>query len=232
MLTIHKKTSTTLLATVALILSSLFLSATSTAQTRYVSDELVVNLRSGEGDQYRIIKLLKSGTQMQIVEQGTSRDWAKVELTNGTSGWVRTQYLQNGPIAKALLAEAQKKLAQLSTQTESLGSETSSLQSENSQLNDQLKTALTEASELSKELDELKRISANAVTLNTNNQKLMQERQLLETEIDVLKAENERLSDNSNQTWFLYGAIAVIIGVLLTLLLQNIRSKRRYSEWA
>ncbi len=216
---------------IALISTSL-LSAVSFSETRYVSDELVVNLRSGEGDQYRIIKMLKSGTSMTVLENGTSNDWVKVQIPNGTSGWVRTQYLQNTPIAKDLLAQAQKKLEQLSSQTKSLGSETSSLQTENSQLNNQLKDALTETSRLSAELEELKRISANAVTLNSTNQKLMEERQLLGTEIDVLKAENERLSDNSNQTWFLYGAIAVAIGVLITLLVQNIRSKRNYSEWA
>ncbi|MGH1470039.1 MAG: TIGR04211 family SH3 domain-containing protein [Cellvibrionaceae bacterium] len=216
----------------AFVLAASSISSISYGQTRYVSDELMINMRSGQGDQYRIIKMLKSGTRMKIVENGDTKDWVKVEISGGTSGWVRTQYIQNNPAAKQLLAQAEKKLEQLSTQTQSLGNETNSLQTENGQLSEQLKTALTEASQLSEELDELKRISANAVTLNSTNQKLMQERQLLETEIDVIKAENERLSDNSNQTWFLYGAFAVAIGVLITLLVQNIRSKRRYSEWA
>ncbi len=216
----------------AFVIAASSITTISYAENRYVSDELMINMRSGQGDQYRIIKMLKSGTRMKILENGDTKDWVRVEIAGGTSGWVRTQYIQKNPAAKELLAQAQKKLEQLSNQTQSLGNETNSLQTENSQLSEQLKTALTEVSQLSEELDELKRISANAVTLNSTNQKLMQERQLLETETDVIKAENERLSDNSNQTWFLYGAFAVAIGVLITLLVQNIRSKRRYSEWA
>lgn len=213
------------------LLLSLLLSAAAAAQTRYVSDDLRINLRTGEGDQYRITKILPSGTKMTILERGSSDEWVKVRTAGGVEGWVRTQYLQDEPIARDLLAQAQARIAALSNQRRELGSETSSLEEENRQLKSELQTAQTEAKRLGTELEELQRISGNAVKLNQTNRQLMEERQLLETEIDVLQAENERLSDDSNQTWFLYGAIAVGIGVIITLLLQSLRSRRRYSEW-
>ncbi|GAB1259794.1 TIGR04211 family SH3 domain-containing protein [Aurantivibrio plasticivorans] len=202
------------------------------AQTRYVSDELRINLRSGEGDQYRITKFLRSGTRMEILEAGSTEDWAKVRIASGEEGWVRTQYLQAEPIARDLLAQARKKIAELTALQNNLNSSSSELQQQNATLSAQLQESQELAEKLGRELDELKRISANAVQLNNANKQLMEQRQILDTEIDVLKAENERLSDNSNQTWFLYGAIAVIIGVLLTLILQKIRMRRSYSEWA
>ncbi|GAB1257191.1 TIGR04211 family SH3 domain-containing protein [Aurantivibrio plasticivorans] len=202
------------------------------AQTRYVSDELRINLRSGEGDQYRITKFLRSGTRMEILEAGSTEDWAKVRIASGEEGWVRTQYLQAEPIARDLLAQARKKIAELTALQNNLNSSSSELQQQNATLSAQLQESQELAAKLARELDELKRISANAVQLNNANKQLMEQRQILDTEIDVLKAENERLSDNSNQTWFLYGAIAVIIGVLLTLILQKIRMRRSYSEWA
>lgn len=202
------------------------------SQTRYVSDELFVNLRTGQGDQYRITKILRSGTRMEILENGDTTDWIRVRTAAGDEGWVRTQYLQDGPIARDLLVQAQAKIAELNNKQSTLNSSASEIQTQNQTLQEELTASQTEAARYSQELEELKRISANAVQLNASNQKLMEERQILETEIDVLKAENERLSDKSHQTWFMYGAIAVAIGVFLTLLIQRIRARRKYSEWA
>jgi SH3 domain protein len=210
----------------------LLFSAGAIAQTQYVSDDLKINMRTGQGDQYRITKILPSGTRLTILEQGEEGEWARVRTPAGDEGWVRLQYLQSEPVARDRLAQAQARIAELTSQSRNLGGETSTLRQENQQLTSELQAARADVQRLSTELDELKRISANAVTLNQTNQQLMEERQLLETEIDVLQAENERLADDSNQTWFLYGAIAVGIGVVLTLLLQGIRSRRRYSEWA
>ncbi|MEX1032947.1 MAG: TIGR04211 family SH3 domain-containing protein [Cellvibrionaceae bacterium] len=202
------------------LLLSLFLSAGALAQTRYVSDELRINMRTGQGDQFRITKILPSGTRMSVLEQGTDGDWVRVRTLAGDEGWVRTQYLQDQPIARERLAQAQALVGQAAE-----------LQEQNRELSNQLQATRTEADRLSAELEELRRVSSNAVELNRANQQLMEERQLLETEINVLQAENERLSDDSNQTWFLYGAIAVGIGVIITLLAQSIRSRRRFSEW-
>lgn len=217
-------------AVITLVLVLIF-SAGAVAQTHYVSDELRINMRTGEGGQFRITKILPSGTKLTVLEEGSDGEWLRVRTPAGDEGWVRSQYLQDGPIARDRLAQAQARIAQLSGQSEELGNETSNLQQENRQLGSELQTAQSEVKRLSAELEELQRISSNAVNLNETNQQLMEERQLLETEIDVLQAENERMSDDSNQTWFLYGAIAVGIGVIITLLVQGLRSRRRYSEW-
>lgn len=206
-------------------------SAGAIAQTQYVSDDLQINLRTGQGDQYRITKILSSGTRLTVLEQGEG-EWVRVRTQGGDEGWVRAQYLQSEPVARDRLAQAQARIAELTNQQRNLGGQTSTLREENQRLSSELQTAQAEVQRLSTELDELKRISANAVNLNQTNQQLMEERQLLETEIDILQAENERLADDSRQTWFLYGAIAVGIGVILTLLLQGMRSRRRYSDWA
>lgn len=209
----------------------LIISIPSLAQTRYVSDELLINLRTGAGDQYRITKILRSGTRMTVLEESENGEWVRVQTQAGDEGWVRSQYLQSEPIARQRLAQAEARIAELSNRGESVGSENAQLRQENQQLKSELQAAQAEASRLSRELEELKQISANAVNLNRANQELMEERRLLQTEIDVLKAETERLADDSRQTWFLYGALAVGLGVVITLILQSLRSRRRYSEW-
>lgn len=209
----------------------LVISVSSFAQTRYVSDDLRINLRTGAGDQYRITKILRSGTRMTVLEESENAEWVRVRTQAGDEGWVRVQYLQNEPVARDQLAQAQARIAELSSRGGDIGKQNAELREQNQQLTNELQAARDDASRLNRELEELKQISANAVNLNRSNQQLMEERRLLQTEIDVLKAENERLADDARQTWFLYGAIAVGLGVLITLIVQSLRSRRRYSEW-
>ncbi len=202
------------------------------AQTHYVSDQLLVNLRSGQGSQYRILKILKSGTSMTELEKGETDEWIKVRTQAGDEGWILTQYIQQQPIAAQKLAQAEARIAQLTSGQDTLSSEFDLLKEQNREFSSELQAARIENQRITKELDDLKKISGNAIRLDVSNKKLTEEYELLKTQIDVLEADNERLADNSNQTWFLYGAISVVIGVLLTLLVQVLKARRRYTEWA
>lgn len=202
------------------------------AQTHYVADELLVNLRSGQGAQYRIIKILKSGISMTELEKGETDEWIRVKTQYGDEGWILTQYLQNQPIAAQKLAIAEARITKLTSGQETLSSETNTLTEQNRELSSELQAARIENQRVTKALDDLQKISGKAIQLDISNKKLTEEYELLKTQIDVLEADNERLGDNSIQTWFLYGAFSVVIGVLITLLVQMLKARRRYTEWA
>ena len=59
----------------------------------------------------------------------------------------------------------------------------------------------------------------------------MEAHQLIQTELDVVKADNERLRNNNDQQFFLAGVAAVVVGVILTLLIPKLRGRKKYSEW-
>lgn len=215
----------------SLCLLVLVAQATWAQETRYISDELYVPLRSGAGNQYRIVRnALPSGTPLTLLEE--DGEWARVRTQNGTEGWMPNQYLQAEPIAATLLEQARARIATLTNRQENLGAQTSELEQQNSALTNQVGTLQAENTRLSSELEELKRLSASTVELNRRHQTLLEEHQILQTQLDVAKAENERLASESRQTWFLYGAIAVGLGVILTLIAQSLKARRRYSEWA
>lgn len=202
------------------------------AQTRYIKDEIYVPIRAGVGNQYRILRVLPSGTQLKLIEEVEEGKWAHIETPGGERGWVETQYLQEGPISEVLLKQAQARIAELTSQRQNLGSQATDLQTENKTLTEELEQVRSENTRLSSELEEIRRISAGTLELNQRHQQLLEEHQMLQTQLDVSKAENERLAKESRQTWFLYGAIAVGLGVILTLISQTVKSRRRYSEWA
>lgn len=115
------------------LFGTLSLSTTLMAETQFVSDDLVITLRTGQGNQYEIIKTLSSGTKLEILEQ-TDTGYTKVKTDSGLEGWVRTQYLTKEPIARVQLESAQKKIESLSEKLSAAQEELKSLRKEKSQL--------------------------------------------------------------------------------------------------
>lgn len=206
------------------------------ADTVYVKDVIYVPLRTGMGTQYRIIEnAMPSGTQLNRIREeqdDNGNAWSFVETSRGRQGWLESQYLQNEAIARDQLSAARNQLEALRNQQQGVSSQIGDLESSNTDLNQQLTAANEQISNLNRELNEIRTVSANALALNESNQRLIEENQQLSTQVDVAEAQIERLEDQSNQKWFLNGALAVAIGCLLTLIIQKIRVKRRYSEWA
>ncbi|MGD8927068.1 MAG: hypothetical protein PVG20_09465, partial [Thioalkalispiraceae bacterium] len=55
------------------------------AANKYVSDHLVITMRTGQGNQFEIIKTLISGTKLEVLEE-TDTGYTKVRLADGTEG--------------------------------------------------------------------------------------------------------------------------------------------------
>ncbi len=206
------------------------------AEDRYIIDVLYVPLRSGIGNQYRIVQdALQSGTKLNAIrsemDTESNEEWTLVETTAGKQGWLRSRFLQNEPIAKQALETQQARVKTLTEERNRLQEQLKTVQGSNQNQSQDLQTAQAEIARLSKELEEITRLSEGAINLNNSHQKLMENHQLLQTQLDVVKADNERLRGNDNKTMIIYGAGAVIIGILLTLVAQSVRAKRRYSEW-
>jgi SH3 domain protein len=217
----------------ALITLLLYTSA-SYAEYRWVKDTLYVPLRSGMGNQFRILDPgLKTGTRLKWVEniEDGKDTWAKVITDKGVSGWVRGQYLIDEPTSAQKLTQALAKLKKIEDNNLEIKTQLENSSTSSNQLSKDLSKANRQIKELSQELVDLKQVSGDAINLHNNHQRLMQNHQLLQTELDIMKAENQRLKDDSSQTFFLYGVGAVIIGVLLTLIIPKLRGRNKYSEW-
>lgn len=52
-----------------------------------------LNLRSGPGVTYRVLRQLASGDRLQVTGRNIASDWLAVTTTDGEAGWVATEFL-------------------------------------------------------------------------------------------------------------------------------------------
>ena len=214
------------------LLTSTFCFQTAWAQKAYVSDVLYVPLRSGKGGEFRIIEnAVKSGTALEILEEDKESGWFKVRTSNGNEGYMRGQYIVREPTSGLKLAEANKDIASLNNRVQQLQNHVDQLQSENQDLNTELNTSKDAKSQTTRELEEIKRISSDAIELSKRHQALLNQHQMLQTQVDILKAENDRFKNDNRHTWFIYGAAAVLLGVIIALIIPIFGGRRKNSEW-
>lgn len=71
----------------------------------------------------------------------------------------------------------------------------------------------------------------SGVSIEEQNKILTQKNSILESENDILKGQNDRLSKSQRNTWFLYGALAVLASSLLTSFLSSFTRKNKYDDW-
>lgn len=218
-----------------LILAMPVLSPAVLAQDRYVSDVLYVPLRSGMGNQYRIVHQgLPSGTRLELVREAESEDgesWSLVRTQGGEEGWVRSQFLLSDPTAALKLERLQQRAGSVGEQNQALENQLSEAREQITQLEEELQEVRERYAALQEEHERLQTVSSDAVSLHQQHKELSENYQMLQTRHDVVQADNERLKrDRRYQDW-LFGGGILVAGVLLSLILQAIGKRRRQSEW-
>ncbi|MBS4050744.1 MAG: TIGR04211 family SH3 domain-containing protein [Methylomonas sp.] len=205
------------------IASFLVLLATSSlaqARTGYVTDSIDIPLRSGESERSRIVKMLPNGMALTLLGDNTENGYTYVQAANGAEGYILTRYISGEPISRTQLEAASKKLEALQEENKAL---------KTAQANGQEISG--ERDRLNAELNELKQTAANAIQLKQQRDQLQERVITVERELQQLKRENQALTDNTNQDWFLYGGGLSLFGVLLGFILPKLSWRRRSSGW-
>lgn len=203
-------------------------------EIRYITDELFVPVRSGQGTQYRIIhRGLPSGTRVTVRETDEESGYSRIVTDGGTEGWLLTRYLESQRPAKDRLSELQAKYNTLLGDDDSLRSQMVDAQERAQAVTAEMEALRGELEDTRSELTEVRRVSANALNLDEMNRRLAEEAQVLSTRVEVLEADNLRMKEGKESEAFRNGALAVLLGVVITLLVPRLwPRRRRTSEWA
>jgi SH3 domain protein len=204
------------------------LAITASAEVRYVVDNLIITMRSGQSTQHQVLRTWPSNTALEILETG--EQYSKARGPDGTEGWVLNQYITAKPTSKLLLADAEKKLAKAEAENTRLKADLAELQSKEGTLSTSHQKLSIENKKQIEELTHLRRVAAKPLQLESENQSLKKELLALESEHELLRQENQILSDSSDRDWFLNGAGVVVLGIILGLVIPSLRLRKK-SSW-
>jgi len=202
------------------------------AETQYVSDQLIITLRRGEGDQYKILKTLKTGTPVEVLQEG-AKDHDFVRTLDGTEGWVLKQYLTDETPKLTIIARLEKEGEQLREQVSQLKNQqedlTAKLENSRKDLaggNAAFADIQMELNKVQAKYDDLHAKAANVVELAEERDRLTVHNDQLAVEVAQLRQENENMLFTGAVKWFLAGAAVLLVGIILG---KTSRKKKGFS---
>ena len=211
------------------IVFTIFFTSLSWAQTRYVTDQFEITMRSGPSTSNNIISMLKSGEKVTIIEQDDVTKYSLVETSKGKKGYVITRFLDN-------VASGRTRFSNLQIQTDKLKATIENLRQEASesktQTNNDSSKILTLSSDLTKtesELNDLKAATHDTILVLQQNDSLKSRINDLEADKLQLLEENTGYKDSTAMDWFIRGSAVSLIAFLLGIIVTRISWKKRDS---
>ena len=199
----------------------------------YVRDTLYVPLRGGQSNEYRILHQgIRSGTILERLEINDESGFSRVRMSDGTEGWIQSQYLVIGPIARDQLKVISEKHSQLESKyQQALLRMQQQDDLQNSSAN-QIQDLDSVNQQLGEDLLKIEELAANTIAINDMNLQLQAERDQLQQEIDDLATSVSEFKDSSDQDWFLRGAATILLGLFIGFLVSRGFYNSRRSEWS
>ncbi len=207
----------------------LAISFNSVAETRYITDQFEVTMRSGSSTSNSIISLLQSGQAVTLLEQDPETQYSLVETANGKQGYVLTRFLINQPAARERLAKLQVKSEQLQNTIDDLQQELTNYRNIKQTDNQQIEQLQNNLQQTEKALSDLKLATSDTVGVLNKNKSLQSRISELVEEKERLSEENARYKDSTAMDWFVRGAAVSLIAFLLGILVTRIRWKKQDS---
>jgi SH3 domain protein len=204
--------------------------STAMAETRYVSDQLEIQMRTGKGTQFRILRMLPSGTALEILDVDQENGYSRVRTPSGVEGWVLSRFLMQSRAARDQLADAEKKLARLELENRKLTASLDDVQTAKGSIDSEREQLVKENRRLSQELEEIRRAASSALAIDAENKELKSRIVAYERQAQSLQQENEGLKDRTARDWFMVGAGVVILGMIIGLIIPRIRWRKK-SSW-
>jgi len=179
-------------------------------EKRYVSDELNTWVRSGPGDNYRLVGTVNAGEEVVLLQ--SNNDYGQVRDNTGRTAWIPLKELNTQPSLRTRVPELENQVKTLT---------------------DKLTNIDNTWNQRTAEMQQKVAQSDGVINgLKDENQKLKNELIVAQKKVN---AANLQLDDKQRtiiMQWFMYGGGVLGAGLLLGLLLPHmIPSRKRKDRW-
>jgi SH3 domain protein len=212
-----------------LILGLCLTSEASWATRAYVTDSFEITLRTGPSSQNKVIAMPASAEPLEILD--TQEEWSHVRLLGrergAVEGWVLSRYLiERLPWemqARTLMAEnsrIKEKLAQLE-------GDQSEITRREQELTKELKKNVEALKKLKDDYDSLRRGASDYLKLKKEYDATREKLETIQVTAQSVTKENERLRYSQRNKWFATGALVLLVGLIVGLVLGRKEKKRK-----
>jgi SH3 domain protein len=196
---------------ISLILLSLSAATAAHAEEkRFVSDELTTWIRSGPGDNYRLVGTVNAGDEVALLQ--TNGKYAQIREADGRTAWIPVDQLKSEPSLRIRVPDLENQVKTLT---------------------DKLNNIDTTWNQRTADMQQKVAKSDGIINgLKDENQQLKNQLVVAQKKVN---AANIQLDDKQRtiiMQWFMYGGGVAGVGLLLGLLLPHmIPSRKRKDRW-
>ncbi len=190
------------------------------AETRYVTDELVVHLRRGESLEYKILKMLKTGNAVEVLEN--RGEYMRVRAEDGAEGFVLSQYLTTAPPKEQVIAALREELQRLKESCgdsekvrASIAGDLQNAGQEVEGMRERLQTAEGELLACQEKYTMLVEQSRDVLDVVSERDQLLREKQELASQLETARQRGAEGFQSAMIRWFLAGAGVLLVGWLI-----------------
>lgn len=215
------------------------------ADTRYVSDKLIISMREGRSPGSPAVTFLVAGTPVEVLEE--VEEHLLVKIANGQQGWVRSKFILEQRPKTMIIKELEAKIEELEGRIGSMDAQAGTPSEDNADIRNiyelklkNLEAALENEKQVSDEARiELEEIKKSNQTLQADLDKLSEQNanppkpadgsDALKKEVKRLKQANQALNRELDQKqslenaslltsaikWFLTGGGVLLLGLIL-----------------
>ena len=201
--------------------------------TLYIGSKSDFSIRAGAGKDFPVIRSdIASGTLVKSSSFREEKAWIEVIMEDGNSGWIERKHLTTEQPASTKLKLALRQTEVLNDENDKLRRQVSSLTRERRNLSKIIASSKDELLKVSTELAQLRQLSKNTVSIENFNNELMQQKENLLAKLATLESENDRLNGKLRSRAFIQGALAVLLGVMICIMVPKLMpSSRQKSGW-
>jgi SH3 domain protein len=201
------------------------------AEVKYVTDIFEVTMRSGTSTSNSIVRLLRSGESVTVLEDDPVAQYSLVETGDGKQGYVLSRFLMDTPAARETLLELRAKYNDQQIRVDEQLAEIQQLKQSLMQAqgdSEALKITLR-ASE--QELSQVREAAQNTLNILEQNKRLQTVVDQLREEKTLLSDTNAELSDSTQIDWFVRGSAVSLIAFIIGILVTRIRWRKKDDSW-
>jgi SH3 domain protein len=207
--------------TVSIILSLSLMGQISWAAKAYVTDSFRISLRGGPSIDYKILKFLTSGLPVDVLE--SEEGWTRVQLLepaqDSITGWVLSRYLITRIPWENQAISLKREKAQLEKRLSLVEKELDKGMIHKQELTEELEKDSKNLRKLQDRYEIIKQGAPDYLNLKATYE-------TAQKTIQTLVKENQRLKSSQMNRWFAMGALVLLCGLMIGLLVGRQQKKR------